>query len=488
MADEQRDTITENQWPTNIEFWQAATEADITRYLESGADPFALIEGTEHGDGAIHMAVRAANVEAYKALANAGGRSIEARNTEGDTSLHIATTTGSVPMMKAVCEDGAYLWSQRKAAGEDIYKVDHTNPAYHNDVWIVVKAGGSSREISRYDRVYTESEQGAGETALHIAVYNRDMDAVEYLLYIGAGERQSRNKDDETLLHWAGAQGDVKLACLLVKGGVDMCMRARHGKTVPRLAAEAGHPEAAVALIAHGPFQAKGVLLTSGQGGALPYAEAKRVILAIDPDNIHIDDMGEFIDDAVETGNTDAVKLLASHGANLERRDRYNRTPLLNATVNGNTEMAKVLIELGANTRAKFRAWSASYGAWSLDPLQYKDIGESVVYHRYEGQTAYDYAVDKGDLTMVETLAEGGARHSFVQGIKRKAQSFLGNAPRVEEANCGSRAETSVVEQALAGTGARVENDGPPRLNEDRVRWAESRIQEGKSSDKCHDR
>ena len=178
--------INENQWPSNIEFWQNATGAEITRFLELGADPIALINGAEHGDGPIHMAVRAGNMDAYMALRCADTMDIETRNAEGDTPLHIATTTGCVRMIRALGASGADLWSQRKSAGADIH------------------------EVAR------------GETALFIAVRRRDVDAVDCLLSMGAVGTNTRNIGDEGLLRQAVRQGDVKLAEVAIKGRTPM--------------------------------------------------------------------------------------------------------------------------------------------------------------------------------------------------------------------------------------------------------------------------
>ena len=191
-------------------------------------------------------------------------------------------------------------------------------------------------------------------------------------------------------------------------------------------------------------------------------------------------DLMAFAINKTEDRNTEFIKLLVHHGVDLESKCVNKRTYLLDAVVNGDAELVKVLIELGANTQATFQAHDDVSHPWDKDRLQYREKQKVgffrrglVVRHRYEGQTAYDYAVDKGDLAMVETLAEGGARHSL-----------------------GGHAATSVDEHALADTATQAASedkpapdlDGPPKLHEERARWAESMIQKSKSPDKCLDR
>ena len=198
--------INDVQWPADAEFWSNATEADITHYLDAGADPVAFLDG--YADGPLHAAVRTGNVEAYRALNSAAPGHIETRNALGDTLLQIATMTGSVEMMRAVLEDGADLWAQRPAETTEDY--------YH--VPVPVLGDGQVKGVGES----VDAQQWQGETALHIAVYARDMDAVKFLLDVGAAEKDFRNSFCESLLHWAVLQGDVELTKALIAGGIDI--------------------------------------------------------------------------------------------------------------------------------------------------------------------------------------------------------------------------------------------------------------------------
>jgi ankyrin repeat protein len=53
---------------------------------------------------------------------------------------------------------------------------------------------------------------------------------------------------------------------------------------------------------------------------------------------------------AARAGSDDIVQLLVRKGANMEAKDRYNHTPLHDASVSGNVSVVRVLVEHGAST------------------------------------------------------------------------------------------------------------------------------------------
>ena len=161
---------------------------------------------------------------------------------------------------------------------------------------------------------------------------------------------------------------------------------------------------------------------------------------------------------AVGAGNVEAVMLLLSLGADIEGELWNKRTPLLHATVNEDTKMVKALIDAGANTEAPFKQHRGEFLSNREDSLlqHLKDrrfqewLGPYAPEYpiddwslKYEGLTAYDYAKSLGKAEMAQTLAEGGARHSFVQCLGRKARHHLGLSPRVTEVGQDNHAATS---------------------------------------------
>jgi ankyrin repeat protein len=60
--------------------------------------------------------------------------------------------------------------------------------------------------------------------------------------------------------------------------------------------------------------------------------------------------------DATRQNNLEKVRLLLEHGADINSKDEYGQTALMNAAHGGQLELVRLLIEKGAdlNTRAKY--------------------------------------------------------------------------------------------------------------------------------------
>ena len=197
---------------------------------------------------------------------------------------------------------------------------------------------------------------------------------------------------------------------------------------------------------------------------------------------------------AIEARDAVAIRTLVAYGADLEKPDRFGRTHLLNAVVQGDAAQVKALIAGGANAQATFKK-----NRCMDDPLQKYTIAfdkshELVSHHPRKGQTAYDYAIAREDSAMIATLAGGGASHSFVQGIKQKALSYLGLRPSPQEVR-----QVAIREEFLEKLRSpldkmrdmqrdierfstqRSDSDLHPQLNEERSQWAESKLQKAKS-------
>ncbi len=64
---------------------------------------------------------------------------------------------------------------------------------------------------------------------------------------------------------------------------------------------------------------------------------------------------------AAAEGHTDVVQLLLANGADVNAEDKYDRTPLLNATTLGHKDVVELLIVRGADVEAK--------DVWGQTPL-----------------------------------------------------------------------------------------------------------------------
>ena len=245
--------MSKKQWPTNIERWRKMTTVDVTHYLGLGADPNVSLDDARYGDHALHLAVRASNVEAYKALLDASPQHLETRNAVGDTLLHIAATIGDVDMVSTLVAAGADLWAQRMVNSRDDYYHEH---GCGNELEPIL----TNEQIKESWGIFDDQQTGEardmpdglwdmGETALHIAVYARDMDTVSFLASAGAAEKDFRNQYGESLLHWATLRGHLELMQVLIDGGANVLASNIHGDIPLHWAADDDDPKISRVLI-----------------------------------------------------------------------------------------------------------------------------------------------------------------------------------------------------------------------------------------------
>ncbi len=132
--------------------------------------------------------------------------------------------------------------------------------------------------------------QGDGMTALHWAALKGDAEMADLLIYAGANLKATTRLGGYTPLYMAGKSGSAAVIARLLKAGADPKIAAVDGLTPLMLAATAGDPESIRLLL---------------DGGADPNARETE----------HGQTALSF---AAAFNQAAAVKLLASHGANLD--------------------------------------------------------------------------------------------------------------------------------------------------------------------------
>lgn len=183
--------------------------------------------------------------------------------------------------------------------------------------------------------------------------------------------------DGTTALHWAAANGDVKMVDLLLTSGADARAANRYGVRPISLASQSGDAPVLERLIKGG---AK--VTDALPGGETPLMTAAR------------------------SGKAAAVRTLLAHGADVNAREETrHQSALMWAAAEGNVEAMKVLIEAGADVKARskeidFRNYEPMRGGSAIG-----DVANGV---EVEFSPLF-FAVRAGHLEAVKLLLDKGA-------------------------------------------------------------------------------
>jgi len=173
-------------------------------------------------------------------------------------------------------------------------------------------------------KVYINAQDSKKRTALMIATYNQDVEAVKLLIDAGANV----NIQDDLLntpFLYAGAEGYLDILKLTIQAGADPTIVNHYGGTALIPAAEHGHVEVIEELLNDTTINVNHVNLL----GWTALMEA--IVL----------NNGNPIQQTV-------VQLLIDHGADVNIPDNDNVTPLQHAKKQGFKEIENILIEAGA--------------------------------------------------------------------------------------------------------------------------------------------
>lgn len=173
-------------------------------------------------------------------------------------------------------------------------------------------------------KVYINAQDSKKRTALMIATYNQDVEAVKLLIDAGANV----NIQDDLLntpFLYAGAEGYLDILKLTIQAGADPTIVNRYGGTALIPAAEHGHVEVIEELL-------NDTTINVNHVNFLGWTALMEAIVL---------NNGNPIQQTV-------VQLLIDHGADVNIPDNDNVTPLQHAKKQGFKEIENILIEAGA--------------------------------------------------------------------------------------------------------------------------------------------
>lgn len=208
------------------------------------------------------------------------------------------------------------------------------------------------------------------DTALMLAAARGLPEMVEALLKAGADPGWKDEYGRDAMLFGAGS-GSPKVVRLLLAAGLSGASADKYGDTALMAAAAAGNPQSVELLLRHGAQvnatngRRQTALLSGATGDpGFSFEEAGRYRPDIPPSQVRrgevmalllgagarINARGWFGETALFSLQANAVRALILGHANLEARDQWGRTPLIE-TASG--EIAGILIKAGANVNAR---------------------------------------------------------------------------------------------------------------------------------------
>jgi ankyrin repeat protein len=207
-----------------------------------------------------------------------------------------------------------------------------------------------------------------GYAALHLAVWQGNLAAVETLLEYGA-DVEATTRTKKRPLYLAVEAGNTEIvAALLVHGAVpDADVQ---GLTALHEAVRRGEVEAARLLLDYGAdVNATTYDLREPLFLAVLSRKANVIKLLLDrgaePDSFFTEDPPTALHLAAHYGDVDAMEALLDRGANVDPRDFEGGTPLFRAVESGHLNAVELLLQRGANTRA-----------WRVDGRTALDLAE----------------------------------------------------------------------------------------------------------------
>lgn len=260
-----------------------------------------------------------------------------------------------------------------------------------------------------------------GDTALHEAIAYDNKRVARYLIRSGANVRR-RNCNGDTPLHLAVIhQRDLVIVKMILRRGVNLSAINYFGYSALHHAIESKNVRVIELLLSNGArvnstaCKVSALHMATGLGSL----SISRELLAAGAD-VNRKDINDCspLQCAICTGNVELVKLLLRAGANVNNQNKIGATALHNAIMCGNEEMIVHLLKSGANVGA--RTTDGDTPLHWVSMLNVNDShariignllsrGSDVNGRNASGQTPIHFLVRYGNAKMVMMLMQYGA-------------------------------------------------------------------------------
>ena len=216
---------------------------------------------------------------------------------------------------------------------DDLQKVEsllrrkrtNVNPQRGSSPLLVASIMGSNQMVRLLVKAKADASQanGYGETALHIASENGNLEVVKTLVDCNATLSAITRGERKTALHLAAQKGHLDTLEVLIRSGAKINAKADGGATPLHLSIKKANVKVITTLIN-----------------------------AMADVNAVYDDGSTALHRACETRRSEVVQALIAAGANMEL-DAGGETPLHFAVKSGNIDIVLSLVQAGANTAAR---------------------------------------------------------------------------------------------------------------------------------------
>ena len=317
----------------------------IKLLIEKGAD---INTTDEKGNTALHLATQNNDLELTKFLIQKGA-DVNAKDSSKNPPLHYAAMKDNIAFMQLLIENGADV----NISLEELRHIQYIDEPTRFRVaiktqslllWVMKMKGGDQLAkliIEKGADINTTDEKG--NTALHLATQNNDLELTKFLIQKGA-DVNAKDSSKNPPLHYAAMKDNIAFMQLLIENGADVNIsleELRHiqyidGPTRFRVAIKTQSLLLWVMKMKGGDQLAK-LIIEKG-------ADVKTTKDKDGETPLHC---------AVAFNSSELVELLLKKGAYINAKNHKGKTPLSYAIFNKNTELIKLLLENGAEAHVK---------------------------------------------------------------------------------------------------------------------------------------
>ncbi|KYQ92184.1 ankyrin repeat-containing protein [Tieghemostelium lacteum] len=304
----------------------------------------------------LHIVTAKGHINTLKVLLTHFNFDINTQNAKGHNPLIIAACNGNLEIFNMILEYGKHnlQLSSNNMETSLFFAVSNGH------MEIVKKLLEYSQKVhdEKEHKEYLDSFNIHGVSPIHVAVLKNNMDLLKMLLESGA-DVNAYKKDGSTSLHIAAISGNAEAARVLLKNGANIMTANRFGSTPIHEACIKCQPEVVEVLLQH----EKALVNLKDKDGSSPL----HLACNLSQSNVQ--------------GNISVVKVLLSHGANINEQDNGCATPLHILACIGDKaiEVTKLLLHNGANpTLENVYGWTPIHHV-SVDQMSHTQTNQVLI-------------------------------------------------------------------------------------------------------------